>query len=195
MNFIRPFRRQTVVQTPFGHLHNISDVRTYTTRVGERSFECFFVSTTFVKPRARASRPQASDQRADGPAEPRPFAAVQHQAATHPRPDHTAPADALLAHIARVRQSRDRGRPHCHTGETHTLTRRFTRSAARDDRTRDPLPGADEFAYSRRPTDSGAPSSIRSNEIKSFIRLLRGGSFKFYTTGLATAVIIVQTPT
>lgn len=77
----------------------------------------FFSRTLFNALTCMISRPQTSDQRADGPAEPRPFAAVQHQASTHPRPDHTAPANALFAHIARFRQSRDRGRAHSHTGE------------------------------------------------------------------------------
>lgn len=61
---------------------------------------------------------QASDQRTDGPAESRSFAIVQHQAATHPRPDHTAPVDAFFAHIARIRQSRHSGRSHCYPGKS-----------------------------------------------------------------------------
>jgi len=65
---------------------------------------------------------QTSDQRADGPAQPRPFAAVQHQAATHSRPDHTAPSHTLFAHIARIRQSSDRRRTH---GNTGILTKQF----------------------------------------------------------------------
>lgn len=61
---------------------------------------------------------QASNQRADGPAEPRPIAAVQHQASAYTRPNHPAPADALLAHITRIRQSRNSGRAYGHTGES-----------------------------------------------------------------------------
>lgn len=61
---------------------------------------------------------QTSNQRVDGPAEPGPVAAVQHPASAYPRPDHTAPSDALFAHIARVRQSRNSGSAHGHTGES-----------------------------------------------------------------------------
>lgn len=62
---------------------------------------------------------QTSNQRTDGPVEPRPFASVQHKASAHPRPDHTASTDAFLAHIARIRQSRNSGCAHSYTGKSH----------------------------------------------------------------------------
>lgn len=61
---------------------------------------------------------QTSDQRADGPAESRPFAAVQHQATAYSRPDHTASTHAFFAHIAWIWKSRDSRCPHGHTGNT-----------------------------------------------------------------------------
>jgi hypothetical protein len=61
---------------------------------------------------------QASNQRADGPAESRSIAIVQHQAAAYTRPNHTAPADAFFAHITRIWQSRNSGRAYGHTGES-----------------------------------------------------------------------------
>lgn len=64
---------------------------------------------------------QTSDQRADGPTKPRSFAAVQHQTSAYPRPDHTAPTDALFTHITRIRQSRNSGRSHGNTGETREI--------------------------------------------------------------------------
>lgn len=61
---------------------------------------------------------QTSDQRADGPTEPRSFAAVQHQTSAYPRPDHTTPTDALFTHITRIRQSSNSGRSHGNTSES-----------------------------------------------------------------------------
>ncbi|KAE8750581.1 hypothetical protein FOCC_FOCC002561 [Frankliniella occidentalis] len=49
---------------------------------------------------------QPNDQRAGGPAEQGPVAAVQHEAAPAPGRQHTAPPHPLLPHLARLRLTR-----------------------------------------------------------------------------------------
>lgn len=48
---------------------------------------------------------QANNKGIHGPVESRPVATVQYKASEHPRAEHPAPPDALLANHARIRQS------------------------------------------------------------------------------------------
>lgn len=61
---------------------------------------------------------QTNHQRADGPSEPGPIAALQYATATHPRSQYTETSHPFLAHITRIRKSRDRGRSNGYTGMT-----------------------------------------------------------------------------
>lgn len=63
---------------------------------------------------------QTSDKGADGSAEPRQVAAVQHTAAAHPRAEYSATSHALLAHLTWLRQPRHRRSPHSHPGNYKT---------------------------------------------------------------------------
>ena len=60
---------------------------------------------------------QAGDQGADGPPEPGPQPAVQHQALHDPGPRHPEAPHPLLHDHPRVRVARHRGRAHRHPGD------------------------------------------------------------------------------
>ena len=62
-------------------------------------------------------RVQAGHQGADGPPEPGPQPAVQHQALHDPGPRHPEAPHPLLHDHARVRVPRHRGRAHSHPGD------------------------------------------------------------------------------
>lgn len=63
---------------------------------------------------------QTSDKGANGSAEPRQVAAVQHTAAAHPGAEYSATSHTLLAHLTRLRQPRHRRSPHSHPGNYKT---------------------------------------------------------------------------
>lgn len=74
----------------------------------------FLIKTSISN--AERFNPPSDNERADGPAQPGPVPAVQHQTAAHPGPVHPAASDALFAHLARVWFAGDSGGPHGHSG-------------------------------------------------------------------------------